>query len=87
MTAQQIVVHLEPSTQELAALRQQAAQLAALGRHTAARACDASITALEDAIREEIWHLVHHGGWRPQRARTVKAALRLLGIALEGAQK
>jgi len=82
MTAHEIVESLHPASLELAALRQQANQLAALGRYTAASACDAGIAALEEAMREEVHRLVAAAGWLPQRVRTYKTALRLLGIAL-----
>jgi hypothetical protein len=81
MTAKQIVDLLHPASLELAALRQQAEQLAALGRHTAATACDAKITALEGRMRQEVSYFVHVGGWAPGRQRTYTVALRLLGIA------
>jgi hypothetical protein len=82
MTAKQIVDHLRESSLELAALKQDAAQLTALGRYTAATDCDVRITALEETIRQEAYRLVAAGGWRPQRKRTYTVALRLLGITL-----
>jgi hypothetical protein len=82
MTAKHIVDLLWESSLELAALRQEADKLTALGRHTAAMACDAGITALEEQVRQEAYLLVAAGGWLPQRRRTYKVALRTLGITL-----
>jgi hypothetical protein len=82
MTAKQIVDSLRQPSLELAALRQEAAQLTALGRYTAAASCDARITALEEAIRREAYRLIATEGWLPQRMRTYTTALRLLGITL-----
>jgi len=85
MKAQEIVALLLPASLELEALRQQAEQLTALGRYTAATACDAQIASLEEAIRQEASRLVAAaaGGWGPQRQRqrTYTVALRLLGLA------
>jgi hypothetical protein len=82
MTAKQIVDSLHGAALELAALRHEADQLTALGRYTAASACDVGIAALEAAMREEAYSLVAADKWLPQRRRTYTTALRLLGLTL-----